>query len=391
MEFISSLIYTLSLIIGTTAATIASPAFGIDETVAHQTIGHEIYAQDARHSQPTSALCYFTGDVMCLGGQQRDAKTEDGFDFRPSYRYVAPIFNEADFVCGNLETLLSGSNPLTKDQVNAADGSPQCNGPEILLSALREAGYDMLVTANNHTYDWRVQGITETKEQLDKYGFLNTGTHYDNDHTEPNYCIYDANGINVAVLSYTHLVNQRTLLNKDKKQNMLNLYDIDTVTRDIKEAREAGAEFVVVYCHWGTENTEKLNDTQLQDSKAVAEAGADLIIGSHPHCLQKCAYINTADGRKVLCMYSMGNFCSSMTRMINKDTIILRIELERTPDMEILSRASYIPCRIITYDKRQYIVMPTDKNINGGIHAGELDEAAKRINKIMSNTIPPYQ
>ena len=337
-----------------------------------------------------NALCYFTGDVMCLGGQQRDAKTGNTFDFWPSYKYVATIFDEADFVCGNLETLLSESNPITKDQVNAANGSPQCNGPEVLLSALKDAGYDMFVTANNHSYDWRANGITETKKHLDDWKFLNTGTHYDNDNTEPNYCIYNANGIRVGVLSYTHLVNQRSLLNKDGKQNMLNLYDIDTIKKDIKAARKAGAEFIVVYCHWGTENTEKLNDTQLNDSKAVAEAGADLIIGSHPHCLQKCDYISTSDGRQVLCMFSMGNFCSSMTRTINKDTIILRVELNRSADGTISSESSYIPCRMITYEKRQYVVMPTSKTLNGGLSNSELNDATKRINKIMNNVIPEY-
>ena len=389
-EYLRTIVCVIGLMVSSAIAVTTSKVPLESEASSYKVVSYASKSKKSTTKPKAKALCYFTGDVMCLGGQQRDAKSGDTFDFWASYKYVAPLFNKADFVCGNLETLLSESNPITKDQVNAANGSPQCNGPEILLQALKDAGYDMFVTANNHTYDWRAEGITETKKHLDDWGFLNTGTHYDNDDSEPNYCIYNANGINVAVLSYTHLVNQRYLLNKDSKQNMMNLYDIDTVKADIKAARKAGAEFAVVYCHWGTENTEKLNDTQLTDSKAVAEAGADLIIGSHPHCLQKCEYIKTSDGRRVLCMYSMGNFCSSMTRTINKDTIILRVMLKRSKAGVVSCKASYIPCKMITYEKRQYVVMPTSKTLNEVLSNSELNDARTRINKIMNNVIPEY-
>ena len=99
------------------------------------------------------AVCMFVGDLMCLKGQQYAAEVKGGYDFWPSYSYVAKQFKTADFVCGNLETLLSESNPITKIQVNAANGQPQCNGPKVYLDALRRAGIDMVVTANNHTCD----------------------------------------------------------------------------------------------------------------------------------------------------------------------------------------------------------------------------------------------
>ena len=188
---------------------------------------------------------------MCLRGQQYDASENKGFDFWPSYRFVAGIFKNADFVCGNLETLLSPSNPLTKDRKTDDNGTPLCNGPEELLRALRKAGYDMLVTANNHCCDYGTVGIEETKKALDRYLFANAGISYpqpspvsstdDNDPTttdnhpneadnqpttaenHPNtadnhpttaengqgrnpFCIFEVNGIRIAVLSYTHFV-----------------------------------------------------------------------------------------------------------------------------------------------------------------------------------------
>ena len=345
-----------------------------------------------------SAICMFTGDLMCLKGQQYDAEVKGGYDFWPSYSYVAKQFKTADFVCGNLESLLSESNPITKNQVNASNGQPQCNGPVVYLEALRKAGFDMVVTANNHTCDWGKVGITETKTHLDEAGFANVGTHYNEKKPEKageRFSIFEVNGIKIAVLSYSHLINQRGYLSSSEMSTMVHCFDRDVVKQDIADAKEKGAEFVVVYCHWGIENTESLNSAQTEDSKFVAECGADLIIGSHPHCLQKCTYIKTEDGRKVLCMYSMGNFVSSMARDINNDTIILRVEIKKVVKKKKLvvkmTDASYIPCRVTKMDGRSFVIVPTNKKLNGGYSSDTLKAANNRISKIMNGVIREYE
>jgi len=352
--------------------------------------------KNTEQTSKTTAVCMFTGDLMCLKGQQYDSQTKDGYNFYPSYKYVAPIFKSADFVCGNLETLLSESNPITKNKVTE-NGQPQCNGPVDYLNALKKAGFDMLVTANNHTCDWGPKGIKETKTHLDEYGFANVGTHYNKKNAKKageRFSIFDVNGIKVAVLSYSHIMNQRGKMSSSEMKTMVHLFDRNTVKKDIKDAKKSGAEFVAVYLHFGIENTESLNSAQLEDTKFVAEAGADLILGSHPHCLQKCTYIKTSDKRKVLCMYSMGNFCSSMARVINNDTLILRVEITKTTGKNKvkvqMSDASYIPCRVMPKDGRSFVVMPTLKELNGGYSSGTLTDAAKRIGKIMNGVIPEY-
>ena len=346
-----------------------------------------------RDATSFTATCMFTGDLMCLKGQQFAAGVKSSYDFWPMYKYVAPIFNTADFVCGNLESLLSESNPITKNQVNAANGQPQCNGPKIYLNALRKAGFDMLVTANNHTCDWGATGITETKTHLEEFGFANTGTHFFEDPAgkgEDRFVIFNVNGIKLAILSYTHIINQRGYLNATQMDRMVHLFDREKVKADIDSAREKGADFVAVYCHWGIENTETLNSYQLNDSKFLVESGVDLIIGSHPHCLQRCEYIESESGKKVLCMYSMGNFCSSMVRDINNDTIILKVTLEKSisENETTMTSASYIPCHAMTKDGHSFVVVPTSSNLNGGYKSSVLDSAKARIDKIMNNVIP---
>ncbi len=365
-----------------------------------------------RKAAKTKATLMFTGDLMCLKGQQYDALTKDGFDFYPCYRYVAQIFKEADMVCGNLESLISESNPLTKDCVYEND-QPQCNGPVAYLDALKRASFDVLVTANNHTCDWGAVGITETKKHLDEYGFLNVGTHYegstspsgltntadvgktgaaDGPVAEDRFVIYEARCIKIAILSYTHLINQRYKMTREQLNTMVHLYDPDAVKQDIADAKTAGAQFVVVYLHNGTENTEELTKTQIDDSGFVAEAGADLIIGSHPHCLQKCTYIKTSDGREVLCMYSMGNFVSSMTRDINNDTLILKVTLTCTrygegSDVK-MTDASYIPCRVAPKAGHSFTVIPILRYRDGSCSSKSLKEAADRVAAVMDGVIP---
>lgn len=370
-----------------------SGSIRLDESVSFGT-GFNPFSTETQKKVKT-AECMFTGDLMCLKGQQFAAGVKSSYDFWPSYKYVAKVFEKADFVCGNLETLLSESNPITKNQVNAKNGQPQCNGPRIYLDAIREAGFDMLVTANNHTCDWGAVGITETKKHLEEYGFANTGTHYydtPDDGPEDRFVIFDVNGINIAILSYTHIINQRGYLNADQMEKMVHTFDRDKAKEDIKAAKDKGADFVVVYCHWGIENTETLNSAQLNDSKFLAESGADLIIGSHPHCLQKCEYLDTKDGRKVLCMYSMGNFCSSMVRDINNDTIILKVTIEKraeqTGSTTSMTDASYIPCHVMSKDNHSFVVVPVSEKLNGGYTSTVLDSAKKRIDKIMNGVIP---
>lgn len=351
-----------------------------------------------KEEQNKSAVCMFVGDVMCLKGQQYSAGVKGGYDFSPSYSYVAKVFKTADFVCGNLETLLSESNPITKDKVTAANGSPQCNGPVVLLKALRKSGFDMFVTANNHTCDWGPTGIKETKTHLDEYGFPNVGTHYNTKNQKKageRFSIIDVNGINIAVLSYSHLINQRGYLSSSEMKTMVHCFDRDTVKADIEDARNKGADIVAVYCHWGIENTESLNSVQKDDSQFLADAGADLIIGSHPHCLQRCTYLTSKSGKKVLCMFSMGNFCSSMAREINSDTLILRVVISRGKGENgsgfEVTDASYIPCKVTTKDGHSWVVVPTNKKLNGGYSSSVLDGAAKRIAKIIDGVIPEYK
>lgn len=152
--------------------------------------------------------------------------------------------------------------------------------------------------------------------------------------------------------------------------------------------KAAGAEFIIAYMHWGTENTHTINAKQKQQAQEVADAGVDLIAGSHPHCLQSAETLTATDGREVFCIYSLGNFVSSMGRTINNDTIILNATLKREGEKVVLADTGYIGCRVIgSYDGGNYVVVPNREGLNGGIRTSALDASAQRIAEVMGDSL----
>ena len=168
----------------------------------------------------------------------------------------------------------------------------------------------------------------------------------------------------------------------------LNPYSLDTVKRDVAAAKAAGAEFIVAYNHWGVESTHKLTSDQKSHAKEMADAGVDVIAGSHPHCLQEAAWIDAADGRRVLCVYSMGNFVSSMGDVIHNDTIILKLDLQRQQDGVKLASAGYLGARVhSSYQNGRHVIVPVSSDLNGGASSSTLKSAQSRINGVMGDAI----
>lgn len=312
---------------------------------------------------PAYARLMLVGDLMCLSAQQNFAlsKGNGSYDFSSSFRYVKPIFDLADCVIGNLETTLSASWPYATEQRNI-DGMPNCNGPAEYLAAVKYAGFDVLMLANNHCCDAGSTGILETLEAIDSYGFSHTGLFAEED--EARYIILDVNGIKVAFLSYAEFYNSKEhSVIADGNQHMINTYSEEVIRRDVAAARAAGAEFVIAYNHWGKEHVHEPTAKVLLHTQQMADAGVDLIAGSHPHALQPIVWLDAADGRKVLCMYSLGNFVSSMGKSTANDTIIADITLERDIYGNVSVYAQeYHPCRVFSrLEDGGYVVVPTSE------------------------------
>ncbi len=336
----------------------------------------------------SSAILMLTGDLMCQTHQQEAARTESGYDFRDSFRYVQPIFAEADLVIGNLEATLSESAPYMAEQP-AVEGKPHLNAPAVFLEALRFAGFDAVVMSNNHNCDAGVRGVFDTLDRVEEYGLIHTGTFRSD--REPRYTLIEVNGIRFGLLSYATYFNKKeTHLTAEGVRTLLNPYDPETAVRDAAAARDAGADYLLVYIHWGKEYVNTPNDKQLQIAQELADAGFDFIVGSHPHALQPYDTLTSADGRTVPVVYSMGNFVSHQSRTVTKDTLILRLVFERNETGNVvLSEQAYLPCRVFKYyGDCDYAVIPLTSPYNQGLHSKLFAPALERISAVVGPKLP---
>lgn len=334
---------------------------------------------------PVHATLMFVGDLMCLSSQQRGAKQQaggSGYDFSPSFAYVREVFNNADCVIGNLETSLSHSWPYATEQLNI-DGMPNCNGPKQYLGALKFAGFDALVLANNHCCDAGVQGIIETTQAVEEYGFPYTGLFREKD--AQRFVILDVKGIKVGLLSYAEFYNSKDKAVREAGcEYMINTYSKERIAEDIAAARAAGAELVVAYNHWGAEHTHQPTPKVVTHAQEMADAGVDIIIGSHSHAVQPVVWLTAADGRQVLCAYSMGNFVSSMGRSTANDTFIAEIGIVREGGSVRVESEKYHPCRVFPQlEGYWYVVVPTNVTLVRSI-IPQLKAAEERITAIVN-------
>ncbi len=324
-------------------------------------------AEDKEAAEPARLTIMLTGDLMCQPLQQLKAFDGEAFDFTPTFKYVKKIFDEGDIVIGNLETLVSESLPLSKD-VNRIQNKPYLNAPTEWLDALQYAGFDGFITANNHACDGGKTGITETLDALDSYGFAHTGTFRSKD--EKRYFTMEQNGIKIGVISYAAYYNLKDkFLTAEEQSYMLNRPIQAAMNADVQALRKEGAEYIIAYNHSGTEYSQVPAARQERYGLMLAQAGVDYIIGSHPHVLQPYEPIRH-NGGEIPYIYSMGNFTTSMLSPITKETLILSLTLEKTPEGKVtLAEQEYYPCYMLDeYEKEPFVLIPEDKDYNGNLY-----------------------
>ena len=323
------------------------------------------------------AVLMLTGDLLCQTRQQEAAKTESGYDFRGSFHYVQPVFAEADLVIGNLEGTLSEHAPYMTEQPEV-EGKPHLNAPASYLEALRAAGFDA-----------GVRGIFDTLDRVEEYGLIHTGTFRSRE--DPRFILVEVKGIRFGLMSYATFFNKKDAhLTAEGVSTLLNRYDPETAARDAAAAREAGAEYLLVYIHWGKEYVNTPTDKQLRIAGELADAGYDFIIGSHPHALQPYDTVTSADGRTVPVLYSMGNFVSHQMKTVTKDTLILRLTFDRDDSGKaVLTDRGYIPCRVFkSFGEFDYAVIPLTKPYNQGLKSGYFQPALERISELIGPELP---
>jgi poly-gamma-glutamate capsule biosynthesis protein CapA/YwtB (metallophosphatase superfamily) len=297
----------------------------------------------------------FAGDIMGHDEQIKAAWDPEThiYNYDRVFNYIREDISEADIAIGNLEVTLAGQ-PFS--------GYPQFSSPAELAVACKNAGFDFLVTANNHSADRGINGIVSTINRLDSLGIEHTGTFRDRAQRDTLYpALICKNGFTLSVLNYTYGTNGIAV----PPPAIVNLIDKNVIGRDIETAKRQNPDAIIAIMHWGTEYDTIPSKSQTDLVNFLLDNGVDLVIGSHPHVIQKIVWTRddiTAKGKVIV--YSLGNFVSNQRRTWTDGGIMVRIILEKNRDSTVVSDVGYMLTWVYTPvedSTREFFILPCEK------------------------------
>lgn len=246
------------------------------------------------------------GDNLIHGPIYRQAKERaggEGFDFTYAYQNIARYVENADLAFINQETPLGGTELGLKSY-------PMFNSPQELGDHMVSMGFNLVSQATNHILDAGEKGLLNTvtywRSQADA---IMAGVAADE--ADDTLQILNCKGVNVALLAYTYGTNGLSL--PQNSNAIVHTIDDKAILSDLAIANEV-ADIVIVSMHWGVEYQAEPNAEQKRLAKLVADGGADIIIGTHPHVIQTAEMLETDDGRRVPVFYSLGNLISAQNK-----------------------------------------------------------------------------
>ena len=315
---------------------------------------HPVKSQNVPSATDKISLL-FIGDIMGHDEQIWSAENREthSYNYDDVFKYIKPVISEADIAIANFEVTLAGP-PYT--------GYPQFSSPVELASACKNAGIDYLVTANNHSADRGKNGIVNTIMRLDSLKIPHTGTFISPEARDSLYpLMINKQGMSIALLNYTFSTNGI----KVPEPVIVNMLDKDLITNDVKKAKKNNAGMIILFLHWGTEYDSIPAKNQIDLAQYFFSIGVDLVIGSHPHVLQKMVWSkNVTGGKDGIAVYSLGNLVSNQRKPKTDGGSLVRIEITRNGNLFKISNAGYVLTWVYAplekYRKKFYILPCTE-------------------------------
>lgn len=345
------------------------------------------------------------GDIMLYEDQLELALQENGtYDFSDTFTAVSSLTMEPDLMIGNLELNFCGE-PYT--------GKPSFRAPEAFAEALRDAGFDMLQTANTASITNGISGLTSTIARLDTVGIDHVGTYATAEAKAENegVLLKNINGIRIAFIAYTKGVNNLSLpegseyavdLLYEDYHTEYTTVDTKAIDKSLKAAQAMRPDLTVALLHWGTEWDATPGETQEQILEQLLEGGVDVILGSHPHVIGEIEMRTIPDGeggeKSVLIAYSLGNFLASpaaQTRSRTMESLMLHLELTKNgkTGATSITGVSYTPlyiARTLTEMGEAIQVLPVRQAIKSGLFPDIQQDLTDTIAHLRADTASDY-
>ena len=323
------------------------------------------------------------GDVLIHIPIYQSAKRSDGtYNFDHLFTYSEDIISGCDYFVANLETTLGGTDG------RSYSGFPRFNSPDSIIDALKGAGVDCLLTANNHSYDTNGPGVLRTIEKIEEADLDYTGSRKTTDGAK--YLVKTIGGIRFGLACYTYetpssegrkslngiLVDTATapLINSFNPAKPQSFYD--ELGANIGKMKKKGADIIAVYIHWGEEYQLTQNAKQQEIAQKLCDMGVDVIIGGHPHVVQPMDLLTSTDGKhKTVCVYSLGNFVSNQRRNLmglktghTEDGLIFEMTFSKYSDGTVyFDSVDAIPTWVHLYNeggKKVHAITPLEGNLD---------------------------
>lgn len=329
----------------------------------------------------STATIASTGDLlMHLPVINAHLESDGTYDFTRAFQYLSQYASSADYAVANLETTLAGT-----DNGYAYHGYPCFNCPDEIVDGAKDAGFDMLLTSNNHCYDTRHVGLTRTLRVIEEKGLASLGTM--NSAEDPKYLVVDINDIQVGMLCYTYsstqdsgLPNINGIPVNAQSKGMINTFDYSRldafyteVASHLESMASEGAEAYMMYIHWGFEYENTPHQYQTAIAQKLCDLGIDVIVGGHPHVVQPMDLLeSTVDPEhKTVCIYSVGNALSNQNRNTIgscpnghcEDGMLFSVTFEKYSDGTVyLSDTDVLPTWVNWLDgsPNKYNILPLD-------------------------------
>lgn len=301
----------------------------------------------------------FAGDIMQHQNQLDAARTTEGtYSYSGYYRHIHSIVKAADIAVANLETPIGRSN---------FSGYPSFCAPDSFLYAARDAGFNVLLFANNHCLDRGKNGALYTLDLLDSLGIAHCGVYRNAEERAERYpLLIEKRGMRIALLNYTYGTNGRNV----PAPMVVNLIDREVIAEDILKAKSMNVDAIIACMHWGDEYV-SLPPERVRDlADWLIEQGVSHIIGNHPHVIQPIEIKEdptTPDRHAVV--YSTGNLVSNMSLTNTDGGIVVRMELKKTFNYTRLSSLDYLFTWIAPRQnngKRDFTILPAATTVITG-------------------------
>lgn len=271
------------------------------------------------HGQNKQVSLLFVGDLMQHQAQIDAALRADGsYDYTHCFSLVSDRISHADIAIGNLEVTLGGE---------PYHGYPQFSAPDEYLFALRDAGFDILATANNHSLDRRRYGLERTLTLIDSAGLAACGTYrHAADRARRYPLLVEKNGIRIALLCAAYGTNGIM----STPPNIVNSLERAELEADIAAACALHPDAIIAIVHWGNEYQQQPTNEQRNLAHWLISQGVDHVIGSHPHVVQPIEFIPSSEyPTHHAIVYSLGNYVSNMSIAHGDVGLCVELTLEK--------------------------------------------------------------